>query len=98
MRVIGLTFLLLAGCGRTPEPNPSDIAHIAKAISDAALTKDTENPLVRVEVFPIPGEKDLYVSIQDWQDHWWGDFDCFKYAHGRIECMCPAMCRGCRRS
>ena len=84
MKPFGLAFLLVGGCaGLLPSAKP-DLAEIAKAILDDSSAKDPDHPFVRVEVFPIPGEQDLYVAIEDTWDHWFGTFACFKYREGRF--------------
>ena len=83
MKAVGLACLLLAGCAES-SAKVLPLAQVAKALTEAEAHKDPDNPLHKVEVFPIPGEETLFVATRDWIDGWSGNFVCFKFENDRI--------------
>jgi hypothetical protein len=84
MKSFVLAFLLVEGCTAASQSATPDLAEIAKAMMDESWAADPDHAFVRVEVFPVPGEKDLYVAIEDTWAHGFGTFACFKYERGRF--------------
>jgi hypothetical protein len=40
--------------------------------------------LPRVEVSRVPGERDVFLAICDWEERWWGTFHVLGFRDGRI--------------
>jgi len=92
--VFVLAFLSFAGGRRNPIPSPeidpATLAAIRGALNEryVPLVRDGGRDiqeLARIEVSRVEGERDLYVALCDWEDHWWGDFLCFRFSEGRID-------------
>jgi len=90
--VLVLALLSMSGGRRVPAPSleidPVTLTAIRRALNEkyGPFLRDRGLPeLPRIEVSRVESQPDLYFALCDTEDHWWGDFYCFRFAEGRID-------------
>lgn len=96
--VLILSLITLSSCrpGRVSQVDwetgqPSDAITTAILERDASSNGGNEAELVYVAYQRIAGTSDWYIARTDWQNSWWGTFEVFQWADGRIAAAATAI-------